>query len=116
MSAFEEINKKIFTDRTFIEKVIVWFCEYDQNEYPITRVSPEAEKASDQYTELSKQAIVQELADKLRNYAPVIQLGAVSQKWHVTLMDWTSEIHTGDTIQEALQAAIDFIKKDGGKK
>jgi len=57
---------------------------------------------------------IEDLADSLRDYTPVIQWGAVSQKWHVTFMDWTDEVHTGNTILEALEAAAEWMKKYGG--
>ena len=53
----------------------------------------------------------QEIADVLRPYTPVIQWGAVSQKWHVTFLDWTDEIYTGDTILMALEAAEQGVQR-----
>ena len=52
MSAFDEIYKKKHDDRSYLEKVIVWFCEYDQNELHFTKVSIEAEKAAEQLATL----------------------------------------------------------------
>ncbi len=48
---------------------------------------------------------IQKIADSLQSFTPVIQWGAVSQKWHVTFADWTDEVFTGDTILQALKAA-----------
>ena len=63
MSEFDKINNKVFQERTAIEKVIVWFCEYDQNEYPIKSVSIEAERAAAELAAL--RARVEELKKAL---------------------------------------------------
>jgi predicted RNase H-like HicB family nuclease len=56
----------------------------------------------------------QEIANSLRPYTPIIQWGAVSQKWHVTFADWTNEVYTGNTILEALEAAEQGVHLTGG--
>jgi len=56
----------------------------------------------------------QEIADSMQSFTPVIQWGAVSQKWHVTFLDWTDEIYTGNTIRQALEAAEQDLHLTGG--
>lgn len=55
---------------------------------------------------------IQEIADSLQPFTPVIQWGAVSQKWHVTFADWKDDVYTGDTILLALQAAQQGLQAD----
>jgi len=68
MSAFDEINKKEFTKRTILEKVICWFAEYDSDEYPITKIPKEAKEAAADLARLHKQVEAGErLAKRLRS-------------------------------------------------
>lgn len=57
---------------------------------------------------------IQEIADSLQPFTPVIQWGAVTQKWHVTFADWKDDVYTGDTILLALQAAQQGMHLTGG--
>jgi hypothetical protein len=56
---------------------------------------------------------IQKIADSLKPLTPVIQWGAVSQKWHVTFADWEDDVYTGDTILLALQAAQQSVQRTG---
>lgn len=53
---------------------------------------------------------IQNIADSLQSYTPVIQFGAVSGMWHVTFADWTDEVYTGKTIMQALCAAQQSVQ------
>jgi len=54
---------------------------------------------------------IQRMMDELKPYTPMIEWGAVSQKWHITLKDFWNDGFAYDSIREGLEAAQHRVQR-----